>query len=130
MTRHLLIAKTIFKNCTGPNSFVLLPALNMSQYRDAMKYCVMVKSKKILPIISEVKKFHKNICGRHFALLIDHKQLLAMSGSRKDLPAYSRNRLQSLATILAVFKMKIKYRNTTGFGQADKLSQLMLITRH
>ena len=31
---------------------------------------------------------------RDFALLIEHKQLLAMTDSRNDIPAYSRNRSQ------------------------------------
>ena len=75
--------------------------------------------KKILVNNLWGEAFSQEHMWRNFALLIEHKQLLAMSDSRKDIPAYSRNPLQSWATILTVFKIEIKCQNTTDIRYVD-----------
>ncbi|KIH51732.1 hypothetical protein ANCDUO_18175 [Ancylostoma duodenale] len=58
--------------------------------------------------------------GRKFALLTDHKPLRAIFGSRKGIPIYTANRLQS-----------IQHRSTTSIGEIkeattnDRLLQLI-----
>ncbi|BHF79687.1 hypothetical protein SprV_0702280900 [Sparganum proliferum] len=84
--------------------------------------------KEALALVFAVKKFHKLLHGRHFTLLMDHKPLLSILGSRKVIPVYSASRLQRWATILLDYDFDISYRRTTDFGQADTHS--LLISNH
>ncbi|BHF74255.1 hypothetical protein SprV_0401734000 [Sparganum proliferum] len=81
--------------------------------------------KEALALVFAVKKFHKLLYGRHFTLLTDHKPLLSIFGSKKDIPVYSASRLQRWATILLGYDFDIRYCRTTDFGQADTLSRLI-----
>jgi hypothetical protein len=71
------------------------------------------------------KKFHKYIYGQHFTLLPDHRPLLSTFGNRKDIPVYSANRLQRWAATLLGYDLRIEYRKSTDFGQADAFSRLI-----
>ncbi|XP_055613639.1 uncharacterized protein K02A2.6-like [Uranotaenia lowii] len=62
--------------------------------------------KEGLALIFAVTRFHRMLFGRHFTLETDHKPLLAIFGSKKGIPIYTANRLQS-------------------FGHADVLSRLI-----
>ncbi|BHF62224.1 hypothetical protein SprV_0200520500 [Sparganum proliferum] len=81
--------------------------------------------KEALALVFAVKKFHKLLYGRHFTLLMDHKPLLSIFGSKKGIPVYSASRLQRWATILLGYDFNIRYCRTTDFGQADALSRLI-----
>ncbi|KFD64357.1 hypothetical protein M514_23381 [Trichuris suis] len=61
--------------------------------------------------------------GRRFTLLTDHQPLLAVFGTKKGIPLYTANRLQSWATTLCARE----YRSTSTFGNADALSRLIAI---
>lgn len=50
--------------------------------------------KEGLALMFAVKKFHKMIYERKFQLQIDHKPLLSIFGSKKDIPVYTAYRLQ------------------------------------
>lgn len=56
--------------------------------------------KEGLALIFTIKKAHKFIFGRKFKLQTDHQPLLAIFGSKKDLPVHSQNRLVRWATTL------------------------------
>ena len=56
--------------------------------------------KVALGIIFAISKFYRFILGRHFTLQTDHKLLLTISGSNKDLATHTANRLQRWGTIL------------------------------
>ena len=75
-----------------------------------------------LALIFAVKKFHIMIHARKFTLVTDHKPLLAISGSKKEIPTYTASRLQRWALMLLGYDFKLKYRETTEFGQADALT--------
>ncbi|XP_039452532.1 uncharacterized protein K02A2.6-like [Culex pipiens pallens] len=62
--------------------------------------------KEGLALIFAVTRFHRMLFGRHFQLETDHKPLLSIFGSKKGIPVYTANRLQS-------------------FGYADVLSRLI-----
>ena len=50
--------------------------------------------KETLALVFAVQKFHKMIQGRIFLLQTDHKPLLAIFGSPKEIPVHTANRLQ------------------------------------
>nr|VZI41216.1 unnamed protein product [Spirometra erinaceieuropaei] len=81
--------------------------------------------KEALALVFAVKKFHKLLYGRHFALLTDHKPLLSIFGSKKGIPVYSASRLQRWTTILLGYDFDIRYCRTTDFAQADAHSRLI-----
>lgn len=81
--------------------------------------------KEALALVFAVKKFHKMIYGRPFALHTDHKPLLAIFGAKRGIPAHSANRLQRWALILMAYDFKIQYISTNSFGYADVLSRLI-----
>nr|VZH95151.1 unnamed protein product [Spirometra erinaceieuropaei] len=90
----------------------------------AEKNCGQIE-KEALALVFAVKKFHKPLYGRHFTLLMDHKPLLSIFGSKKGIPVNSASRLQRWATILLGYDFDIRYCRTTDFGQADALSRLI-----
>ncbi|XP_037821229.1 uncharacterized protein K02A2.6-like [Lucilia sericata] len=81
--------------------------------------------KEGLALIFAVKKFHRMLLGRKFTLHTDHKPLLTIFGSKKDIPVYTANRLQRWALTLLAYDFDIKYTNTQDFGHADVLSRLI-----
>ena len=80
--------------------------------------------KEALGIIFAVSKFHSYMYGRHFTLQTNHKPPLTISGSTKDLPTITANRLQRWGTILLNY-FKIEYLPLKKFGHADGLSRLI-----
>ncbi|BHF77196.1 hypothetical protein SprV_0502029900 [Sparganum proliferum] len=95
-------------------SRTLTPAENYGQIEE-----------EALALVFVIKKFHKLLHGRHFTLLTDHKPLLSIFGSKKDIPVYSASRLQRWTTILLCYDFDILYCRITDFGQADALSRLI-----
>jgi hypothetical protein len=82
--------------------------------------------KEGLALLCPGNKFHKYIYGRHFTLLTDHRPLLSIFGNGKGIPVYSANRLQRWAATLLGYDLRIEYRKSTDFGQADAFSRLIL----
>ncbi|KAK6735646.1 hypothetical protein RB195_018707 [Necator americanus] len=83
--------------------------------------------KEALALIFAVQKFHRFIKWRHFTLATDHKPLLPIFGSKKEVLVYSANHLQRWATMLLNHSFTIEYINTKNFGQVDALSRLVTI---
>ncbi|EGT56130.1 hypothetical protein CAEBREN_30260 [Caenorhabditis brenneri] len=81
--------------------------------------------KEALALIYTVKKCHKFIFGRRFTLHTDHRPLLAIFGSHKDLPVHAQNRLVRWAMTLRSYDFEISYVNTTKFAKADWLSRVI-----
>ena len=66
------------------------------------------------PYVYGVRKFHKYVGGRHFAILTDHKPLLTIFGPDKSLPVMSQLRLQRLALVM----MSLDYHQPMTFDMA------------
>ena len=81
--------------------------------------------KEALALIFACKKFYKYIYGLRFLHLTDHRPLLAIFGSKSEIPVYNASRLQRWATMLLEYDFQIEYRQTAKFGQADALSRLI-----
>ena len=79
--------------------------------------------KEGLAIIFAVKKFHRYIYGRSFILQTDHKPLLSIFASKKDLPTYTANRLLRWRIILLNYNFKIQYLPSKKIAHADGLSR-------
>ena len=59
----------------------------------AKRYYAQIE-KEGLALIFIVKKFHKFVYGQHFTLVMDHKPLMVIMGSKRWLPALAAARLQ------------------------------------
>lgn len=81
--------------------------------------------KEGLALIFTIKKAHKFIFGRKFKLQTDHQPLLAIFGSKKDLPVHSQNRLVRWATTLMSYDFDLSYVSTSKFAKADWLSRMI-----
>ncbi|UYV63245.1 hypothetical protein LAZ67_2003535 [Cordylochernes scorpioides] len=85
--------------------------------------------KEALAIIYGVTKLHQFIYGRKFILIIDHKPLVTILGSRSGIPTLSTSRLQRWALILSAYTYDIKFRRTQDHGNADLLSRFPAVAR-
>ena len=81
--------------------------------------------KEALALVYAVRKFHKYIYGRQFILHTDHKPLVTIFGSKIGISGHAASRLQRWAVILLDYQLKIQYRKTTDFGEADAFSRLI-----
>ncbi|EGT42489.1 hypothetical protein CAEBREN_28442 [Caenorhabditis brenneri] len=81
--------------------------------------------KEGLALIYTVTKCHKFVYGRKFRLQTDHRPLLAIFGSHRDLPVHSQNRLVRWATTLLAYDFDLSYVRTTQFAKADWLSRMI-----
>ena len=92
---------------------MLLPAeMNYSQIE-----------KEDLAIIFAIKKFHKYVHGREFILQTDDHPLLAIFGSKKEIPTHTANRLQRWVTMLLNYSFKMEFLPSKEI--ADGLSRLI-----
>ena len=74
-------------------------------------------------IIFGIKKFHKYLWGRTFTLETDHKLLVAIFGSKREVPVTAAARLQRWAILLSGHAYNIVYRKGTEIGHADAPSR-------
>ena len=80
--------------------------------------------KEALSLVFGVKRFHNYLYGRPFILETDHKPLLTILGSKKEVPPLAAARLQRWAIILSAYKYNIEFRPTQSHANADGLSLL------
>ncbi|GFW52290.1 transposon Tf2-6 polyprotein [Trichonephila clavipes] len=80
--------------------------------------------KEALSIVWAVKKFYLYLKGRRFTLIMDHKPLIAIFGSKRGLPVLATTRLLHYALILQSFEFDIIFRKTIEHRNADFLSLL------
>ena len=59
--------------------------------------------REVLSLVYGVKKFHQYIFSYKFTLLMDHKPLLKIFGTKSGIPVMTANRLQRWAIILSVY---------------------------
>ena len=81
--------------------------------------------KEALGIIFAVTKFHRYLHGRWLILQTDHKPLITIFGSKKDLPVYTANRLLRWRTILLNYNFKIEFLTSKNICHVDSLSRLI-----
>ena len=80
--------------------------------------------KEGLALVYGVKKFHKCLYGRSFTLVTDHKPLMAILGSKKNLPTLAAARLQRWALFLLGYRYQLEFRPSGKHCNADGLSHL------
>ena len=80
--------------------------------------------KEGLALVYGVKKFHKYLYGRPFTLVTDHKPLMAILGSKKNLPTLVAARLQRWALFLLGYRYQLEFRPSGKHCNADGLSRL------
>ncbi|XP_039762474.1 uncharacterized protein K02A2.6-like [Pararge aegeria] len=83
--------------------------------------------REALAIIFAVKKFHTYLYGRRFVLRIDHQPLIAIFGSKKDIPHMASGRLIRWAILLSGYQYDIEYVQSKA-NSADALSRLPIDT--
>lgn len=81
--------------------------------------------REALSLMFALKKFHRYIYGRKFELQTDHQPLLAIFGTKKDIPVYTASRLQRYALVLLTYDFTIKYVNTKSFANTDFISRII-----
>ncbi|XP_039755530.1 uncharacterized protein K02A2.6-like [Pararge aegeria] len=83
--------------------------------------------REALAIIFAVKKFHTYLYGRRFVLRTDHQPLIAIFGSKKDIPHMASGRLIRWAILLSGYQYDIEYVQSKA-NSADALSRLPIDT--
>lgn len=78
--------------------------------------------REALALVFGVKKFNQYLWGRTFCLVTDHKPLIRIFGTKRDLPKVTNNRLVRWALLLSSYKYKIVYK-TGKENPADGLSR-------
>ena len=63
-----------------------------------------------LALVFAVKKLHKYLSGREFALVTDHHPLLGLLGENNPIPQQASPRLQRWAITLAGYDYRLQYR--------------------
>ena len=81
--------------------------------------------KEGIAIIFAVKKFHRFVHRRKFALQMDHHPLLSIFGSKKNIPTHTANRLQCWGTILLNYNYEMEFWQSKKLGHVDDLSRLI-----
>jgi hypothetical protein len=69
----------------------------------------VINKEEALAILITVKKFYEYLYGQVFKIRTDHKPLVTVFGSRKELPSLATPRLMRWAIFLAEFDYEIEY---------------------
>ncbi|XP_061715536.1 uncharacterized protein K02A2.6-like [Cydia pomonella] len=86
------------------------------------KYSVI--DREALAILFGIKKFDQYLRGTKFTLLTDHKPLIHILGSQRNLPKVANNRLVRWALIIGCYNYDICYQKGENNILADCLSRL------
>lgn len=82
--------------------------------------------KEGLAIIFGVKHFHQYVAGREVIICTDHKPLLGIRGSGRQIPQILSPRMLRWCLLLGAYDYKLQYRPGTKHQNADALSRLPL----
>ena len=83
--------------------------------------------KEALAVVYALRKFHFYLWGQnHFTVVTDHKPLLGIFSSDKNIPPMSSGRIQRWSLLLQAYKFTLRHRSGTLLGTADALSRLPL----
>jgi RNase H-like domain found in reverse transcriptase len=84
--------------------------------------------KEALGIVWGVKKFFYYLAGRRFKLITDHKPLLSIFRTKKNLPSLVATRLLHYAIFLQKINYDIEYKPSKAISNTDGLSRLPVIS--
>ncbi|XP_063959313.1 uncharacterized protein K02A2.6-like [Lytechinus pictus] len=82
--------------------------------------------KESLSIIFGLKKFHKQLHGRSFTIVTDHKPLMGLFGDHKPASTMASARVARWHMILSAYSYRIVHREGKKHQNADALSRLPL----
>lgn len=82
--------------------------------------------KEGLVVVFGVKKFHKYLYGRQFAIVTDHKPLISLFSEMRAIPQMTSPRIQRLAVTLAAYEYTIVCKSGQDHTNADAMSRLPL----
>ncbi|XP_063052002.1 uncharacterized protein K02A2.6-like [Engraulis encrasicolus] len=85
--------------------------------------------KEGLGVVFGVKKFHKYLYGRQFAIVTDHKPLISLFSEMRAIPQMTSPRIQRWAVTLAAYEYTIIYKAGREHTNADAFSRLPLDRR-
>ena len=85
--------------------------------------------KEAAAIMFGVRKLHTYLYGWHFTIYMDHKPLLGLLQSNKQIPTTASPRIQRWAVFLSGYSYKLMYQDDPSNGNADGLSRLPLPTK-
>ena len=77
-----------------------------------------------MSLIFSLLKFRQYLYARNFTIFTDHKLLLAILASKKNIPTLAAARLQRWALMFSAYIYKLEYRSTQAHGKADGLSRV------
>ena len=80
--------------------------------------------REALGLIFAVTHFHKFLIGRKFTLVTDNSPIRHIFSPAKDIPIYTRDRLQRYACILQTCHYVLVHRKSEEVAPADALSRL------
>ena len=80
--------------------------------------------KESLSIIFGLKKFHKQLHGRSFTIVTDHKPLIGLFGDKKPTSPMASARVARWHMILSAYNYKIVHKEGNKHQNADALSRL------
>ena len=82
--------------------------------------------KEALSIVFAVKKFHRYLAGRRFAIYTDHKPLLGIFGKESKVPKIVSPRVERWMITLGCYDYDLRFRPGKNHGNADALSRLIV----
>ena len=80
--------------------------------------------REALGLIFAVTHFHNFLIGRKFTLVTDNSPIRHIFSPAKDIPIYTRDRLQRYACILQTYHYVLVHRKSEEVAPADALSRL------
>ena len=84
-----------------------------------------LSSSEALAIVFGVKKkIHQFLYGRRFALITDHKPLLAIFSPKSAIPKLAAARMQRWTLVLSAHDYEIEYKRSDDHANCDALSRL------
>ena len=82
--------------------------------------------KEALALIFSLRRFHYYLWGVRFEMVTDHKPLLGLFSSDRQIPQQASGRIQRWALIMQAYQIDLKHKSGKHIGNADALSRLPL----